>query len=113
MKGLVTAVCCVALASIPALSQKKAAESGDQKFITMAAQIDMVEANLGQLAGTNGDSQDVKDYGQMMVTDHTKDYGQLSDLAKQANLTLPTAIDTEHNKAMIDPFQKLKGGGVR
>ena len=29
--------------------------------------------------------------------------------AQQANLTVPNAIDDAHNKAMIDPFQKLKG----
>jgi len=109
MKALLTAVCCIALASIPALSQKKAAENGDQKFVDMAAQIDMVEANLGQLAGTSAESQDVKDYGQALAADHTKDYQQLSDLAKQANLTVPTAINAEHNKAMIDPFQKVQG----
>ena len=30
-------------------------------------------------------------------------------MAKEANLTVPTAIDAEHNKAMIAPFEKLKG----
>lgn len=113
MKRILTAVCCIALASIPALGQKKAAEKGgvmnDQKFVDMAAQIDMVEANLGQFAGTAGESQQVKDYGQTLATDHTNDYQQLQNAAKQANLTVPTAIDAEHNKAMIDPFQKLKG----
>ena len=44
----------------------------------------------------------------MLVADHTKDYNQLFDVAHQANLNMPNAIDAEHNKAMIDPFQKLK-----
>lgn len=112
MKHLVAAVCCILVASVPALSQKKAAEGKtmtDQQFVDMAAQIDMVEANLGQLAGNTAESQPVKDFGQTLVTDHTSDYQQLSTAAKQANLNVPTAIDAEHNKAMIDPFQKLKG----
>lgn len=112
MKNIVAALCCILVASVPALSQKKAAEGKtltDQQFVDMAAQIDMVEANLGQLAGNVAESQPVKDYGQTLVTDHTSDYQQLSTAAKQANLTVPTAIDAEHNKAMIDPFQKLKG----
>jgi putative membrane protein len=69
----------------------------------------MVEANLGQMAQSQGDAQAVKDYGQMLVTDHTNDFNQLYTAAQQANLNRPNAIDAEHNKAMIDPFQKLKG----
>lgn len=81
----------------------------DQQFVDFAAQTDMVEANLGQLAQSVAAAQPVKDYGQMLVTDHTNDYNQLYSAAHQASLTVPNAIDAEHNKAMIDPFQKLKG----
>ncbi|HEY2860789.1 MAG TPA: DUF4142 domain-containing protein [Terracidiphilus sp.] len=113
MKRIVTAVCCILIASLPAMAQKKHAAKGggmtDQQFVDMAAQIDMVEANLGQMAGNTADAQEVKDYGQMLATDHTSDYQQLTNVAKQANLTVPSAIDAAHNKAMIDPFQKLKG----
>jgi putative membrane protein len=86
-----------------------AQKMSDQQFVTFAAETDMVEANLGQLAQSVAASQGVKDYGQMLTTDHTQDYGQLWTAAQQAGLTVPNAIDTEHNKAMIDPFQKLKG----
>jgi putative membrane protein len=112
MKRVLTAACCIVLCSLPALAKEKAAEvkaMSDQQFVDFAAQTDMVEANLGQLAGSAASAQPVKDYGQMLVTDHTKDYNQLFDVAHQANLNMPNAIDAEHNKAMIDPFQKLKG----
>lgn len=111
MKRVLSLVCCVAVCALPVLAQKKAAEKAmtDQQFVDFAAQTDMVEANLGQLTQSAGESQSVKDYGQMLVTDHTKDYGDLIAAAHQANLTVPTAIDAEHNKKMIDPFQKLKG----
>ena len=112
MKRIFVAACCLALSTVPMLAQNKAAEKGgmtDQQFLDFAAQTDMVEANLGQLAATVAASQPVKDYATMLVSDHNKDYGQLSDIAKQASLTLPSAIDAEHNKMMIDPFQKLKG----
>ena len=81
----------------------------DQDFVNFAAQTDMVEANLGQLTASNASSQEVKDFGTTLTTDHTQDFGQLSTAAQQASLTVPNAIDSEHNKAMIDPFQKLKG----
>jgi putative membrane protein len=109
MKRTLAAVCCVALCSLPALAQKKAAVMTDQQFLDFAAQTDMVEANLGQMAGSVASSQQVKDYGQMLVNDHTADFNELYKLAQQTNLTRPDAIGTEQNKAMIDPFQKLKG----
>lgn len=81
----------------------------DQKFVDFAAQTDMVEGNLGQLAQDVGASQAVKDYGQMLVTDHTNDYQKLQSVAQQAGFTVPTAIDAENNKSMIGPFHALKG----
>lgn len=112
MKRLLTVVCCIGLASMSSFAQKKtaAAEMTDAKFVDFAAQTDMVEANLGQLASTAGDTQAVKDFGQMLVADHTKDFGELNAAAQKANVpNVPTAIDAAHNKSMIEPFQKLKG----
>jgi putative membrane protein len=86
MKSLVSAVCCVGLCCALALAQdahKKAASAGaadamtDQQFVDFAAQTDMTEANLGQLAASQASAQGVKDYAQMLVTDHTNDYTQL------------------------------------
>jgi putative membrane protein len=112
MKLILSAVCCIALCSIPALAQKTTAEGStmtDQRFVDFAAQTDMAEANLGQLAQTAASSQSVKDYAQSLVTDHTNDFHQLYDAAHHASLNVPNAIDTEHNRTIIDPFQKLKG----
>jgi putative membrane protein len=112
MKRIILAVCCIALCSFTVLAQKKAAEAAamtDQQFVDFAAQTDMVEANLGQLAQTAASSQPVKDYAQMLVTDHTKDFNQLYDIAHLNNLNRPDAIDAELDKKMIDPFQKLQG----
>lgn len=111
MKSILSALCCIALCSMPALAQKKAGGEAmtDQKFVDFAGQTDMVEANLGKLAQEVAATQPVKDYGQMLVTDHTNDYHQLYLAAHEANLNVPTAIDEENNKTMIGPFQKLKG----
>jgi putative membrane protein len=80
----------------------------DQAFVTMAAETDMTEANLGQLAQERAGSQSVKDYAQMLVTDHTADYSKISDVAAKAGLTVPKGLDAQHNK-MIAPLRKLKG----
>ena len=112
MKRILSVVCCLSLCSIPALAKEKAAGGpamSDQQFVDFAAQTDMVEANLGQMAESVASAQPVKDYGQMLVTDHTNDFHQLYGVAHQANLNMPDAIAAEQNKTMIDPFQKLKG----
>jgi len=112
MKSVVSAACCLVLFSLPAFGQKKAAAPTpmtSQQFVDFAAQTDMIEANLGQLAQDVASSQPVKDYGKMLVTDHTADYQKLQSVATQAGLTVPTAIDAEHNKSMIGPMHALKG----
>jgi putative membrane protein len=112
MKRVLSAFCCIALAAVPVLAQKKSVAAPvmtDQQFVDLAGQTDMIEANLGQLAQNVAASQQVKDYGQMLVTDHTNDFAQLHLAAQQANLTVPADIDAEHEKAMIAPFYKLKG----
>lgn len=116
MKRILAVVCCIAMCAVPGFAQKHhkaAAAAGpamsDQDFVNFAAQTDMVEANLGQLAQSNSNDDAVKAYGQMLTTDHTNDFAQLHAAAQQANLTVPDAIDTAHNKSMIAPFQKLHG----
>lgn len=108
MKRTLSAICCLFVFVAPALAQK-AAPMSDQDFLNTAAQTDMVEVHLGNLAQDSASSQAIKDYGRMLVGDHTQDYRALQTLAQQAGLTVPTAIDTEHNKAMIGPMHVLKG----
>jgi putative membrane protein len=111
MKKTFSIVCCLALGCLPAIAQNEHASKSamsDQDFVNMAAQTDMLEAHLGKMAADHASSQDVKDYAQMLVTDHTADYQQLQSLAAKDNLTVPTAIDDAHYK-MIAPFEKLKG----
>lgn len=118
MRRIVSAVCCMALCCLPALAQKAHAHKGaamaknaamtDQQFVDLAAQTDMLEAHLGQMAQDQASSQAVKDYAQMLMTDHTADYQQLGILAAKDNLTVPKGLGDEQNK-MIAPFEKLKG----
>jgi putative membrane protein len=109
MKRILSIVCCLTLCCLTASAQKEHTKTmTDQQFLDMAAQTDMLEAHLGQMAANQAAGQDVKDYANMLVTDHTGDYQQLTALAAKDGLTVPTAIDAAHNK-MIAPFEKLKG----
>jgi putative membrane protein len=112
MKTILATVCCLALCCLTAPAQNEHAAKGtpmtDQQFLDMAAQTDMLEAHLGQMAADHAAAQDVKDYAQMLVTDHTGDYQQLTALASKTGLTVPPALDAAHNK-IIAPFEKLHG----
>ncbi|MBV9300556.1 MAG: DUF4142 domain-containing protein [Acidobacteriaceae bacterium] len=105
---LLTLFCC-AVCSLPVLGQAGSAAAGsDQKFVDFAAQTDMLEAHLGQLAADQAAGSNVKDYAQMLVTDHTSDYNAVSAAAAKAGLTVPKGLDAAHDK-MIAQFSKLKG----
>jgi len=74
-------------------------------FMTKAASGGMMEVELGQLAQQKGQNQAVKDFGKMMVTDHTKANDQLKQLAQQNNITLPDSMGQEqmdHVKELRD-----------
>ncbi len=107
MRITLSGLCCMALCCIPAFAQATGSAS-DQKFVDFAAQTDMTEAHLGQLAQDQASAQAVKDFGQMLVTDHTDDYNKLTAAATKAGATVPKGIDAAHNK-MIAPFEKAKG----
>lgn len=105
--SFVAAVCWLAVCASAAFSQATAGGK-DQQFINSAAQTDMMEAHVGQLAKDHGGSQAVKDFGQMLVTDHTNDYGQLSTIAKKDGASVPRGLDAVRNR-MIAPYERLHG----
>jgi putative membrane protein len=107
-RTIIAGLACCALCCIPAFGQAAAATGNDQTFVDFAGQTDMLEAHLGQMAQDKAAKQDIKDYGQMLTTDHTNDYNQLTAAATKAGATVPKGIDAAGNK-MIAPFEKAKG----
>src|SRR4051794_22478203 len=61
----------------------------DQKFVMKAAQGGMAEVKLGELAKEKGKSDEVKKFGEQMVTDHSKANEDLKGVASQKGITLP------------------------
>lgn len=80
----------------------------DQQFAVDAANAGMTEVQAGQLAEQKGMAKDVKQYGAMMVKDHTAAADKLKTIAASKNLTLPSAISPEMQKN-IDDLQKKEG----
>ena len=68
------------------------AKEDDAKFLVSAAEINLEEINLGQLAQNNSMNADVKSLGKMMETEHTKELSDLQALAAKKQITIPTAL---------------------
>ena len=77
-------------------------DKDDAKFAVAAANGGMAEVELGQLAQQKAANAKVKDFGAMMVTDHTKANDEMKALAKTKGITLPVAIDTDEQKVKDD-----------
>ena len=82
--------------------------STDRNFINQAAQLGMLEVQLGQLAMQRGSSNTVKQYGQRMVNEHTQANQQLMQLSSQKGVTPSTNLDNQH-KAAINRISSLSG----
>ena len=80
----------------------KDAQKENSEFAVKAADGGMLEVELGKIALTNASHQDVKDFGQMMVTDHTKINDELKALAKRKDIVLPPTTSNDNTKLISD-----------
>jgi putative membrane protein len=82
--------------------------AADAMFIRTAGMDGMAEVEHGRLAAQNAAHDDVKQFAQRMVDDHSRAADELKGLASTKNVTLPTTLDAKH-KAMQDKLSKMKG----
>ena len=68
----------------------------DSKFAVDVASGGLMEVQLGELAQQKASSQQVKDFGKMMVRDHSKANDELKSIAGAKNITLPPAPGEDH-----------------
>jgi putative membrane protein len=96
------------LIAVPRANAAATVSTADQEFILAAAQGGMTEVKLGELASTNGKRADVKEFGKMMVKDHTAINDDLKALAAQKGVILPDSLDAKH-QGMVDKLTALTG----
>jgi putative membrane protein len=82
---------CVALAA-PAYA------AAPRAFVIDAIKADNSEIMLGQMAKQQASSRNVRDFGQTLVTDHTQAKQQMSSVANELDVTLPTGPTDEAQK---------------
>ncbi|TAJ74797.1 MAG: DUF4142 domain-containing protein [Phenylobacterium sp.] len=90
-----------ASAAVGATSAATVGQVSTDAFVTNAAISDMYEIQAGQIAQKKGQSAGVKDFGKMMVTDHTAMTNEMKPLITAAGKTAPTGLD-ERRKGLID-----------
>jgi putative membrane protein len=80
----------------------------DRQFMQAAANGGMCEVQAGQLAQQRATNDQLKQFGQQMVSDHTAVNNQLTQLAQQKGVALPTALDADA-QSQIDKLNSLSG----
>jgi putative membrane protein len=81
----------------------------DQTFVEQATTGNLAEIQAGQMALTKGSSPEVKQLAQAMVADHSSAADQLSQIAQQNGLNLPTQptaaqrADAQHLSTLNGP----------
>ena len=71
--------------------------NGDKDFVKDIASASIAEVELGRMALDKAANPAVKKFAQMMVDDHTKANEELTTLASQNNIPVPSAPDDKHN----------------
>lgn len=82
--------------------------ASDRTFAREAAEGGLAEVKLGQLAQEKASSQTVKDFGQRMVTDHSKANDELETAASQRSITLPDHPSAKE-RAVYQKLSNLSG----
>lgn len=88
-------------AAVGAAAAATTGQMTTEEFVTNAAISDMYEIQAGQIAQKKGQSAGVKDFGKMMVADHTALTNEMKPLVAAAGQTPPAGLD-ERRKGMID-----------
>jgi len=79
-----------------------------RKFITEATSGGNLEVKLGNIAQTNGSNPRVKEFGAMMIKDHTEATNQLKSIAQSLNVPVSDSLSKMH-QGHVDMLSKKKG----
>ena len=86
----------------------KGVQNADVDFMTEAAIGGMLEVKLGKIAQEKASNPRVKNFGEMMVNDHSTLNGDLKSIAGNFDVNLPDTIDMD-DQNKIDSLKSLSG----
>lgn len=108
MKLTMENICCVMVAGAIALMTANVhaqAADDDKQFLAKAAQSDVNEIKLSQLAEKKASNPAVKSFAQKMVTEHKKLSASMKPFADSWGVTPATDLDDDHKQE----YSKLNG----
>ncbi len=71
---------------------------GDQKMVKDMAMANLAEIEAGRMAQSKSQNEQVKNFAQQMIDDHTKALGDVQQLAQAKGVPLPTELDRVHKR---------------
>lgn len=80
------------------------------QFLTDVIQTNNAEIKFGQAAQAQGSTQAVRDFGKMLVDDHTKANAQATQLANSMNVAVPTGVKPD-DMAAYNMATSMSGAG--
>jgi putative membrane protein len=80
----------------------------DQQFLKQAAHAGTAEVKLGAMAKEQAASPEVQQFGQRMITDHTKANEELMALAQVKDISVSTEMDKQHRET-VETLSKMQG----
>jgi putative membrane protein len=90
------------------VNNNNAASNKDDDFIKDAVSGGLMEVELGRYAQQNAKNPRVRNFGAMMVRDHSKANDELKSILTQKNIAVPPTMDDKHHDKMTD-IQKKTG----
>jgi len=82
----------------------------DANFVREAMQLGMTEVRMGELAQQKAQSSSVRQFGQMMATDHQKSNDELQQIAQQKQISAATSSSlSSKEQGMLDKLSSANG----
>ncbi|MGE5103253.1 MAG: DUF4142 domain-containing protein [Betaproteobacteria bacterium] len=91
-----------------ASASSQSLSTDDRQFAMKAAEAGMAEVELGKLAQQKAQNDQVKQFGERMVRDHSQANDRLKQVVASKNVTLPAHLDKSGQKD-LDQLTKLSG----
>ena len=98
----------LALAGLVTVTPATAQDKASQTFLMKAMEGNLAEVQMGELAQKNGQSAEVKSYGQMLQQDHNAANQKALAAAKKLGVNAPSAPSPKQ-KADYDKMAKAQG----
>lgn len=89
-------------------TSKTGSEMSTEDFIKKAAEGNMAEVQLGELAKSHASNPEAKQFAQLMIDDHSKNLEQVRQLAQKKNVALASAPGREEQNQKAE-LEKLSG----